>query len=240
MPGPPTGLRSVLAEPGGHNTKRQKQRSIDTSYGPYFVNAALFAPRIRIALSRSLAALLLGTLALTREGWEMTRPMFEHSLSLIGWVCIAVAVAGRLWCGLHIGGRKNTELAVIGPYSVCRNPLYFFSFVGGLGVMLVTETLLLPLVFCILFAVYYSKVIASEEETLLKLHGAAFREYCSRVPRFWPQIRLFIEPDSYLVSAAPVRKSLADGTWFIIAGGLVEFLEGLHNSGFLPTFVHIY
>ncbi|KUM25922.1 hypothetical protein AU467_24065 [Mesorhizobium loti] len=196
--------------------------------------------RIRIGLSRSLAAVLLGTLALTREGWEVTRPFFEHSLSMTGWICIAVAVAGRLWCGLHIGGRKNNELVVVGPYSICRNPLYFFSFVGGAGVMLVTETLLLPLLFCILFFLYYPRVIAREEETLLNLHGVVFQNYCSRVPRFWPQFSLFVEPDIYLVSAAQVRKTLADSMWFIIAGSAVGFLEGLHNSGFLPTLLHIY
>lgn len=187
-----------------------------------------------------MAVLLLGILASTTEGWQMVQPMLEESLSLIGSVFIAIAVVGRLWCGLHIGGRKNSELVVVGPYSLCRNPLYFFSFVGGLGVMLMTETLLLPLAFSALFAAYYPRVIATEEETLLSLHGTAFRHYCSRVPRFWPRFSSFVEPTSYVVSATSVRKSLGDSMWFVIAGGAVEFVEGLHSSGALPAFLHIY
>lgn len=165
------------------------------------MSATYSSPRMRITLSRSLAILLFVTLALSMNAWSKALPFIEHSLSLIGWVLIAIAVMGRLWCAAHINGRKTAELVVVGPYSVCRNPLYFFSFLGGLGVMLVTETLLLPLVFCVLFAAYYSFVIDREEKTLLEFHGGAFRDYCARVPRFWPQFSLFAEPDNYRVSA---------------------------------------
>ncbi|MHA7882105.1 methyltransferase family protein [Nitratireductor rhodophyticola] len=204
------------------------------------MNATYISPGMRIALSRSFAVLLFVTLGLTMNAWSRALPLLEHTLSLIGWVLIAVAVVGRVWCSAHINGRKNAELVIVGPYSLCRNPLYFCSFIGGLGVMLVTETLLLPLVFCVLFGLYYSHVIDGEEKTLLKRHDAAFQDYRARVPRFWPQFNLFTEPNSYRVSAANFRKSLGDAMWFIIAGGVIEFLEGLHAAGFLPTLLRVY
>src|SRR6478736_238358 len=201
------------------------------------MNPAYSAPGNRIALSRFFMVLLFTTLTLSTNAWGTTLPLLGHTLSFVGWFLIAIAVMGRLWCGAHINGRKNTELVTVGPYSICRNPLYFFSFLGGLGVMLVTKTLLIPLLFCVLFALYYSTVIDSEENTLLDRHGAAFQEYCSRVPRFWPQLNLFSEPENYRVSAVRFRRSLGDAIWYIIAGGVIEFMEDLHVVGTLPTFV---
>jgi protein-S-isoprenylcysteine O-methyltransferase Ste14 len=196
--------------------------------------------RNRIRLSRLGAVLIIGTLSVSLTGWGSLEPFLEHLLSLVGWVLIAVAVAGRVWCTSHIGGNKNTTLITIGPYSVCRNPLYFFSFVGGLGVMFVTETLSFPLLFCVAFAFYYPKVIRREEEALLKFHGAEYMAYCSKVSQFWPKFSLLTEPNTYVVSASQFRSGLADMVWFIVAGGLVEYLEGLHVSGYLPVLLHIY
>jgi len=47
--------------------------------------------------------------------------------------------------------------------AMCRNPLYFFSLLGALGVGLTTETLLIPFVILIAFVGYYPNVIKSEE-----------------------------------------------------------------------------
>ena len=33
--------------------------------------------------------------------------------------------------------------------------------------------------------------------------------------------------------------NLGDALWFVIAGGIVEFIEGMHISGYLPTLVRI-
>ena len=50
-----------------------------------------------------------------------------QALNALGWVSFLAYAAIRIWATLFIGGRKNDELQVDGPYSVCRNPLY----VGG-------------------------------------------------------------------------------------------------------------
>ncbi len=194
----------------------------------------------RISISRLGVALLYLALWVSVTGWRQAGPFLEHSLSFVGWVLVAIGVMGRIWCSSHIGGKKNSVLVTVGPYSVSRNPLYFCSFLAGLGVALVTETLTVPIVFCLLFALYYSKVISAEEETLLAIYGAEFEAYCARVPRFWPQFGLLCEPASYLISGARLQRSLMDSAWFIIAGGSIEFLEGLHISGYLPVYFQIY
>jgi protein-S-isoprenylcysteine O-methyltransferase Ste14 len=190
--------------------------------------------------SRALAALLLLALLVSSENWCHVAPAVECLLSLAGWILVGLGMSGRIWCGSYISGRKNQSLVVEGPYSISRNPLYFFSFVAGLGVMLVSETLLLPLAFCLVFWAYYPGVISREEGRLRDLHGAVFDAYRARVPRFWPNFRLFAEPADYRVSAARFRRNLADVALFVMAGGLVEFIEGMHSSGYLPTLLRIY
>jgi protein-S-isoprenylcysteine O-methyltransferase Ste14 len=204
------------------------------------MGANLVSATSRIAITRVLAVTWFAVLGVSFSQWGKVAPLFEITLSFVGWVLIAWGVVGRIWCATHIGGNKTKRLTTVGPYSICRNPLYFFSFVGGMGVMLVTETLILPLLFAIVFLAYYSGVILREEQILHGIHGEAFQTYCAQVPRFWPRFGLLSEPGDYAISTRHFRQSRNEVIWFIIAGGGVEFIEGLHESGFLPMCIPMY
>jgi protein-S-isoprenylcysteine O-methyltransferase Ste14 len=194
----------------------------------------------RIALQRTYAIALLAMLTLTLTAWQSTAPVFEETLALFGWFLVGVGTFGRIWSNSYISGSKNAKLIVEGPYSICRNPLYLFSLLAGFGVMLVSETLILPLQFAALFWLYYAELIAREEAVLLTLHGAAFEAYCARVPRFWPKFSLYSEPAEYVVSAARFRKSLADAIWFVVAAALIDFIEELHDLHYLPSVLNLF
>lgn len=99
----------------------------------------------RRAVLSALAALLLGGFAVT-GAWTHLNVAHE-SVEDFGRVLIAICILGRCWCTLYIGGRKGETLVSVGPYSLCRNPLYFFSFVGAAGVGAQTGSLLITL-FC--------------------------------------------------------------------------------------------
>ena len=75
-------------------------------------------------------------------------------------------MVGRIWCLTYSSGYKSSELVTQGPYSVSRNPLYFFSFIGLIGIGLATETFTLTLFLIAFFALVYPAVIAGEEEFL--------------------------------------------------------------------------
>lgn len=202
--------------------------------------SACWLPRTRILLTRGIALLFVGLLLIAAEGWQSSQPMFEHMLRMIGWSLVAVGVIGRCWCGSFISGYKNDRLITEGPYSLCRNPLYFFSFVAGLGLMFITETLAMPAAFCVVYLLYYAQVIRSEEAYLRSLHGEHFDDYVSRIPRFWPSSLHFHEPESHLVKTANYRRHLSEAIWFIILGAGIEYIEALHNAHVLPTYFHLY
>ena len=197
-------------------------------------------PQSRIWISRGIAVGFIALLLCTVEGWQNHQPIMELGLRWLGWVLLALGVIGRCWCGSYISGYKNDRLITEGPYSLCRNPLYFFSFLAGLGLMFITETLTMPLAFLVVYLSYYALVIRSEESYLSQLHGAAYKAYCETVPRFWPSFSAFQEPSNYMVSARHYRRHLSEVLWFVIVGGGIEFIEGLHNANILPVYFFLY
>jgi len=121
-----------------------------------------------------------------------------------------------------------------------RNPLYFFSLLGALGVGFATETLLIPLIIFSTFMLYYRYVIKSEEDKLTKLYGKTFEEYSNSTPRFFPKISHLTEPKKYAVNTVIIRRHILSTFWFVLSIGVLEIIEELHEVGILPVFFNIY
>lgn len=91
-----------------------------------------FNQKIRIAALRLVFAALLLVVALGGSRWN-AMPGVSGLMETLGIFGIMVAVLGRFWAILYIGGRKNAAVTQDGPYSICRHPLYLFSAIGTLG-----------------------------------------------------------------------------------------------------------
>ncbi len=118
--------------------------------------------------------------------------IFAHpeftSLSIGG----AIAVVGiliRAWASGHI--RKNQNLAVSGPYSFTRNPLYLGSFVLGLGFTIASGVWWLAVIFIVLFLGIYLPVMRLEAKELTALFGEEYAEYARRVPLVFPRFKAY-------------------------------------------------
>lgn len=117
-----------------------------------------------------------------------------RGLLLVG-VCVSLlGLAIRAWATGYI--RKNDVLAVFGPYAFTRNPLYFGSFLMGLGFTIASGRLLLGLLFVALFGGIYLPVIGVEAETLAKRFPTDYAMYKRGVPLFFPRLTPFREHDS--------------------------------------------
>ena len=162
------------------------------------------------------------------------------AMELVSIVLIFIGVSGRLWSTLFISGYKTTNLITVGPYSISRNPLYFFSFIAIIGIAVETEMITIVLLVLICFAIFYPVVILKEEKLLLQLHGKDFEEYCKRVPRFIPNFKLYTEPDKYVFETRLYRKAFFDSMWFVLAYPALEIIEKLHEHNILPTYLYLW
>lgn len=191
----------------------------------------------RRAVLTGLVALLLGSFAVI-GAW--TRLDIAHeSIEDVGRILIAVCILGRCWCTLYIGGRKGETLVSVGPYSLCRNPLYFFSFVGAAGVGAQTGSMLVALVCTVIVWVVFRVTVAKEEGFLLERHGEPYAAYLASTPRFLPNPALWKPVASVEVFPKRVVMTFLDGMLFVLSIPIIEGLEKLQEIGWIPVLLNL-
>lgn len=194
----------------------------------------------RQLLSRISVCLVLVMLIVGETAWMHLNHLVEEGLFIFGILLTGVGMVGRAWSLAYVVGNKNLTLIREGPYSLCRNPLYFFSFVAGLGVAFCTETLTIPAILAMVFFLMYRNTILQEEGQLRELFGAEFEAYCRVTPRFWPSFRNFTESATLQIAPQFFRRGVVSLFYFMVVIGLTEFIEALHEAGMLPTLIWIY
>lgn len=157
----------------------------------------------------------------------------------LGIVAIAICILGRTWCSLYIGGRKIVQLVSDGPYSVSRNPLYFFSMVGAFGVGAQLGSVVSGLVFAALAWMVFYVVVLQEEKLLAERYGAAFARYRAKVPRFLPNPRLWHDQPTLTIMPPKVMRTFADAMVFLLSVPIAEIFEQMQNMGVLPVLLHL-
>ena len=191
----------------------------------------------RLLVSRIFAVVFFLTVLAAESAHEGN--LLSTLLFLVGLALVGAATVGRLWCSLYISGHKNTELITTGPYSLSRNPLYFFSLLGFAGIGFASETVTMGIVLAVAMLVSYPAVIRREEDVLRERFGAEFEAYCARVPRFLPRFSGYVEPETYTVNPRLFRRTMLDVIWFIWFVGILEFVEALHEYHYVKPLIHL-
>ena len=185
-------------------------------------------------------AVLLGVLmfALTNSRLEAANATHEM-IEWTGIVAIVVCILGRTWTSLYIAGRKIEQLVTDGPYSVMRNPLYFFSIIGAAGAGAQLGSIVAGLVFgALAWAVFYV-VTLQEERLLADRYGAAFASYTATVPRFVPNSRLWRDVPALTIIPPKILRTFADAMLFLLSVPLAEGFEKLQDIGVLPVLLRL-
>jgi protein-S-isoprenylcysteine O-methyltransferase Ste14 len=151
---------------------------------------------------------------------------FEYA-EILGYLLVGLATIGRTWCGLYVFGRKSKELCQDGPYSVCRNPLYLFTFMGAMGVAIGSERILVVIVFALIYCSYYQLVIKFEERRLVKLFGEEYDQYRKKVHRFIPGFRSYRSRERIEINPHFMFRRIAKGLWFFWLFSALEIIKAL-------------
>jgi protein-S-isoprenylcysteine O-methyltransferase Ste14 len=187
-----------------------------------------------------MAICVMAVLALGVAYWSGDHPFTEKTLFLVGIGLASFGAAGRAWATSYISGQKLKQLVTTGPYSLCRNPLYFFSMILGVGFGFCTETFTMPVVIAVTLSLLYYFQIKDEEQRLLSKFGVQYESYSAAVPRFFPTRFNYSEPEEITVSPKVMKRGLFGIGFLLLLIGVLEMLQGLHQSGLLPAFFRIY
>lgn len=197
---------------------------------------AYYDQRWRLHALRSFGLLISVLVLIVDPAWR-DQPVAYAGIQVVGTTLVIGAVLGRLWATLYIGGRKNSVLMTKGPYSVTRNPLYFFSTVGSLGAGFVFGSIVLGgLAGLTVGAILYAT--SRGEADLLRSHfGSSYRHYAARVPLFWPQPGIYEEANDTSFQPRALKRALGDTILFLLVIPSAQLVEVLHASGLLPRLI---
>jgi protein-S-isoprenylcysteine O-methyltransferase Ste14 len=193
--------------------------------------------RLRKAALLALGITAVCVLAFVHSAWPKGAHEIIESAGI--WVLI-VAIAGRAWCTLYIGGRKLASLVTTGPYSVSRNPLYLFTFLGVAGIGLQTGAVTPGLFLAAATIMVFRPVVIREERVLLGIFGEDYARYCTHVPRFGPSFANWQDSESLEISPRRLMRTVADALPLLLAYPVMEGIEYLQQSGFITAFVPVY
>lgn len=185
----------------------------------------------RLRLSKLAVLFLIVGVLFTRPYFDDETPTAEL-FEVFGNIFVIACILGRVYSTAFIGGRKNATLITYGPFSISRNPLYFFSFLGACGLGILSGHVILAIMAPIIFCLIYFPVIAREEAYLLEHFGEPYLSYCRTTPRFTPKLSRYHAPESVPMSPQHLRYALRDAMLWFCALPFFELVEYFHDQPF--------
>ena len=135
-------------------------------------------------------------------------PLFREFDTVIALCCIAISMLGLMIRALTIGytprgtSGRNTKAGQVadvlntkGMYSLVRHPLYLGNFFMWLGIMIYVGNVWFTVVCCLLYWLYYERIMFAEEGFLRVKFGQAYLDWSVDVPSFWPRNLKWKSPD---------------------------------------------
>lgn len=137
-----------------------------------------------------------GTFILEETPLEVYHEWFCLLVSLAGFCtrCYAVGHTPANTSGRNTAGQVADSLNTTGIYSIVRHPLYLGNFLMWLGIALLTGNVWFVVVFCLIYRMYYERIMFSEEQFLRHKFGTTYTRWAGRTPAFLPRFGLFVRP----------------------------------------------
>jgi protein-S-isoprenylcysteine O-methyltransferase Ste14 len=169
----------------------------------------------------------------------ISQPNYNIFMDILGFILIVASGVGRIWSLAYIAGLKSKRVISYGAYSISRNPLYFFSFLGFAGAGLAYGSIIVSILLILTFAITHIPIILYEERKLISIFGDEFREYMKRVPRFFPKISLLDNPKDAKFHPKQFTKSAIEATYIILSYGVIKLIVWLHAQNILPNIIKL-
>ncbi len=148
----------------------------------------------------------------------------------------------RVWGLMHIGPTTRTrdicadKLVTSGPYSHCRNPLYFANVLKIFGILIVSGNFYYAIITLAFYAIEFVTMIPFEENFLAEKFSEAHKAYRAEVPAFFPTARpnaKFNEPPSFslMESLKSEKKTFASTGAILFLLALIQLFRKEETVG---------
>lgn len=137
-------------------------------------------------------------------------------LRFTGTLLMFAGILGRIFSTLSIGGHKDRVVVQTELYSVCRNPLYFSSFLMTIGTGLLFARLDFSMLIVAAFMVVFYPMMRNEAR-VLQAKFPDYEEYERQVPLFFPNFMLWKEREHCQINFGLLRRTLLDSSLILLA-----------------------
>ena len=155
--------------------------------------------------------------------------MFCLGVSLLG-LGVRVLTVGHAPAGTSGRNTKHQSAAVLnttGMYATVRHPLYLGNYLILLGVVLSPLQWWLPVIYTLLFWLYYERIMLAEEIFLHERFGEEFVVWASATPAFVPRLSLWRAPAESFSLRSVLRREYTGFFLIILLHYGVEEFEHL-------------
>ena len=199
------------------------------------------AARYRLLISRIFLLIIIVVLLFSDNKVSDWSPTYNW-LEFFGYLFGLIGVFGRIWSSLFIEGNKTQKLIVKGPYSLMRNPLYFFSFILLMGLCFFIKSILVFSVFFLLWIFIYRNTMLSEEKNLTSNHNKEYMNYYNRTPKIFPNFNIYRSFDlneKMNIDIKKIERVLTESFGFLFLFGIIKVIEYLHLNDILPVYFEL-
>ena len=148
------------------------------------------------------------------------KPCFEFLIVSIFF--ISAGEFWRVWASGYI--QKDEKVTQSGPYALHRHPLYFGTFLIGLGLGIASGSWMSFALIIVVYIIIYIPTMRKEESSLLVKFPHSYQMYQTSVPAFFPRICPSLSPKN--ASRWSIRMVLHHREWktVLLLLGMVVFL----------------
>lgn len=141
-----------------------------------------------------------------------------------GTLLMFAGILGRIFSTLSIGGLKDRVIVQTELYSVCRNPLYFSSFLMAIGTGLLFARFDFSMLIVAAYTVVFYPMMRNEAK-VLRTKFPDYGDYERRVPLFFPNFMLWKERERYQIDFRLLKRTLLDSSLVLLAIPVMLFLR---------------
>lgn len=121
------------------------------------------------------------------QAWEVLAIV----VSSIGFLIriITIGIVPQRTSGRNVLKQVADTLNTTGIYSLCRHPLYLGNFFMHYGIIMLTRSLWLILIYPFLYWVYYERIMLAEEDFLIGKFGDTYLKWAEKTSAVIPQFK---------------------------------------------------